>query len=152
MRRAAVVLSLLVAGCRGCAQDPQPTPGDIEAAVKKELAADPQKVRTLCGFSVAALRDIVVKIEKSEGTRYDVHVEGTADVDGGVDAGEEEEDDDAGPLIASKGKALLCAGTVALTLEALHHDDHHVEWKVKAFAIGAAAKPRHFGRKKHHHH
>jgi hypothetical protein len=155
MRRMTFALPLLLAGCRACfSSDPPPPPEVVEAAVKKELAAHPEKVKTLCGVSVPALRDIVVKIEKSQGTRYDVHVEGTPDVDAGVDAGEDEDDDDdAGPLIANKGKALLCAGALVVTLEAVHDDDHHVDWRVKTLEVGAAAKAtRRFGKKHHHHH
>jgi len=155
MRRTLVALATLLACCRACASDPPPPPDVVESAVKKELTSNPEKVKTLCGVSVPALRDMVVKIEKSEGTRYEVHVEGTADVDGGsdVDAGDDDDEDDAGPLVVNKGKALLCVGTVILTLEALHHDDHHVEWKVKALEVGAGAKAvKHFGNRKHLHH
>src|SRR5437868_3834257 len=64
MRRIMVALSLLLAGCRACtAQNEQPPPDVVEAEVKKELAAHPEKVKTLCGVSVPALRDIIVKIE-----------------------------------------------------------------------------------------
>lgn len=162
MRRAPLVaLVLACSACRACTSPPKE---DVEKAAREELAKSPEKLSTICGVRVSALKDMVVSVVKSEWTKHTVHVEGTAvpvlDDAGAMVADDDDDDDEEGgthdagakkPIVANPAKAILCVGVVVVTLDSNHHAS---ELEIESVATAGVVfeKAKHGGHHHHHHH
>jgi len=158
--RTAILLSLVLAcsGCRACASAPKE---DVERATREELAKSPEKLSTICGVRVSALKDMVVSVVKSEWMKHTVHVEGTAVPildDAGAMMADDDEDDEGGvpeagakPIVANPAKAILCVGVVVVTMDGNHHA---TELEIESVATAGVVfeKAKHSGGHHHHRH
>ena len=172
-----LISTLASSGCHKPVVKPPPPEDVIIEEARKQLERSPVMLSTLCGINVSGLQHMVVTVVKSEGSRHEVKVEGTAilNADGGApegvpDGGDDGDDDvDAGkvdvqfniPRVLSPGQMLRCTGVVALTIEAIVNKDHvsagweshHAEvLKVTTAGVGIEKAVEQHHHHHHHHH
>jgi len=174
VRTVLLLLSVTCTGCRACTSIAKTAPReDVEKVAREELARSPEKLSTICGVRVSALKDMVVSVVKSEWAKHTVHVEGTAvpvlDDAGAMIADDDETDDDEGgtieagarkPIVVNPTKAILCVGVVVMTIDPIL-DEHGngTGWHATGVEVDSVAtagvafeKAKHGHHHHHHHH